>query len=1040
MAVSNSQDHSGFSQNYHFVFNTLNQNPSQASRYLNYQYSTFDRHTQLATAYKNLSRNEKDNLVRFFKRHQGSDRPLQKAQFSLYNTKVQTALPPFRKAKSILEQLSQRQITIDRAGYLLNSLVSSCNKLSSLVNIIQEITQFTPNTHWDVRLINKLLHKALEFEDLDPCDFNGIFTAITNLRSNFEARTCTLLLQLARLNANILDANKLLFGNEFNDSLIRQWGVKLNISICNAFIAVCAQTENFELAWSLFSGHEVLIKPKSGVTPDTITCLALLKLCSTTGHFYEAKALVLGDMQREKKTPSLMSVWGVKPNIKIYSTFIGVCAQTKNFELAWSLVDGDEAVMKKDPTLTPDAVTCINLLTLCDKTQNFEAAKLLFLGTEDDVSLMKQWHLEPNTAICNAFIGVCAQTGNFEDAWSLVDGNKAIMKPSTKLAPNALTCTNLLKLCGNTRHFTEANELFFIKESLMTKWNVSRNTAICNAFIGVCAQSGNFEDAWSLVNGAKAILKYGTNLAPDVITCVNLLKLCSETQRFTEASALVLGAGSMMNSWRIEADVVIYSAFIDVCTQTGNFKPAWSLVYGDKAIMKPGSPLAPNATTCINLLALCVATKHFDEAKKLFPTKEGDLGLLSLWGVKPNIKLFCAYIEMCTQAGDFESAWSLVLGDRAVVKPDSIIAPDAVACLNLLTLCAKTKHFAEAKELLFGNGEEPSLMNSWGVEPRTAIYNAYIYVCSQTGNFDEAWSLVCGSPPILKPDTALAANNITCTNLLTLCKETNRFSKAKELFLSNQNAPSLIKQWGIDPNLANCCAFMSVCEKIGDFESAWSLVNGGNAYLQPGSKLTPDTATFINLLVICGQFGRFPEAEKLFLETGSLMQQWGIEPSDDICSAFIDVCAKTGNFDSAKNDLPKMLKKYDFPLSPMLYSQLTILEEDKFPSMIETGIRQGLFLPSMGLQGNTLNLHRNKIFRTTFESGAHIRGVSLDFAKLLFSYLTENKGHIITSIVTGYHGYGILKEGMVSHLKEKYGLNCIERKSDSGTIVLIKAS
>ncbi|MCL1080345.1 hypothetical protein L2734_19765, partial [Parashewanella spongiae] len=257
-----------------------------------------------------------------------------------------------------------------------------------------------------------------------------------------------------------------------------------------------------------------------------------------------------------------------------------------------------------------------------------------------------------------------------------------------------------------------------------------------------------------------------------------------------------------------------------------------------------------------------------------------------------------------------DSAWQLVCGNKPMMAPQLPLKADSITCLNLLTACAEMERYAEAKSLVLGDGDTvtASLMQQWGIKPDIAIYNAFITVCAKTGQFENAWQLVCGDKPVMAPHLPLKANQITCTNLLTACAETGRYAEAKSLVLADDNSDtataSLMQQWGIKPNVAIYNAFITVCAKTGQFDCAWRLVCGDKLMMAPHLPLKADSITCMNLLTACAEMERYAEAKSLVLGDGdtvtaSLMQQWGIKPDIAIYNAFITVCAKTGQFDSA---------------------------------------------------------------------------------------------------------------------------------------------
>ncbi|MCL1080346.1 hypothetical protein L2734_19770, partial [Parashewanella spongiae] len=270
----------------------------------------------------------------------------------------------------------------------------------------------------------------------------------------------------------------------------------------------------------------------------------------------------------------------------------------------------------------------------------------------------------------NAFITVCAKTGQFDSAWRLMCGNKPVMAPHLSLKANLITCMNLLTACAEAERYAEAKSLVLsdtVTASLMQQWDIKPNVAIYNAFITVCAKTGQFDSAWRLMCGNKPVMAPHLSLKANQITCINLLTACAETGRYAEAKSLVLGDGdtttaSLMQQWGIKPDIAIYSAFITVCAKTGQFDSAWQLVCGDKPVMAPHLPLKANQISCLNLLTACAEMERYAEAKSLV-LGDGDTTtacLMQQWDIKPNVAIYNAFITVCAKTGQFENAWQLV--------------------------------------------------------------------------------------------------------------------------------------------------------------------------------------------------------------------------------------------------------------------------------------------------------------------------------------------------------------------------------------------
>ncbi|RJY05840.1 hypothetical protein D5R81_18450, partial [Parashewanella spongiae] len=929
---------------YRFMLTSLQEYPSEAVSYLNFEVSKFDGDENLQQCYQRLSKTNRQKLYDFFNNKSSSTRfnsrtrethycmkpsnayrhfateprSITPKSSTRYTKQIQQPSPSahsfFTQTSALIHSWKLKKKTKNQLGIDLNALIGGCTKLSQLIEIIHSLKndKQVMETSWDIRLIHKMLHKAAEFSDSHSSNFDGIFSDIIRFKSSYESKTCIILLKLIKLNLNFSDGKRLVLGNTAEASLMQKWGIKPDVAVYNAFITVCAKTGQFDSAWQLVCGDKPVMAPHLSLKSNQITCMNLLTACAEMEHYAEAKSLVLGDTD----TASLMQQWGIKPDVAIYNAFITVCAKTGQFDSTWQLVCGDKAMMAPHLPLKADTITCMNLLTACTEARRFAEAKSLVLGDGDTASLMQQWGIKPDVAIYNTFITVCAKTDKFDSAWQLVCGDKPLMAPHLPLKANQITCTNLLTACAESGRYAEAKSLVLgdgdtTKVSLMQQWGIKPNVAIYSAFIMVCAKTSQFDSAWQLVCGDKPVMTPHLPWKANQITCTNLLTACAETGRYEEAKLLLLGdsdtdTASLMQKWDIKPNVAIYSAFITVCAKTGHFDSAWQLVCGDKPVMAPHLPLKADSIICTNLLVACAKAGRYAEAKSLVLGDTGTASLMLQWGVKPNIAIYSAFITVCAKTGQFDSAWQLVCGDKPVMAPHLLLKANQITCTNLLSVCAEAGRYAEAKSLVLGDTATASLMQQWGIKPNVAIYSGFITVCAKTNQFNSAWQLVCGDKPLMAPHLPLKADSITCTNLLTACAETGRYAEAKSLVLGDGDTAttSLMQLWDIKPNVAIYNAFITVCAKTGQFDSAWRLVCGDKPVMAPHLPLKANLITCMNLVSACAETGRYVEAKLLVLgdgdtATASLMQQWGIKSDVAIHNAFITVCAKTGQFNNA---------------------------------------------------------------------------------------------------------------------------------------------
>ncbi|MCL1080232.1 hypothetical protein D5R81_09695 [Parashewanella spongiae] len=342
---------------YRFMLKSLQEYPSEAVSYLNFEVSKFDDDDDLQQGYQRLSKTDRQKLYDFFNNKSSATRSNSRTRETHYCKKPsnvrqrfatehrsitpksstqypkQIQQPPsspdpfFTHTSELIHSWKLKQKTKNQLGIELNALIGGCTKLSQLIEIIHTLKndKRVMETSWNIRLIHKLLHKAAEFSDSHSSNFDGVFSDIIRFKSVYEAKTCTLLLKLIKLNLNFSDAKKLVLGNAAEASVMQQWGIKPNVAIYSAFISVCAKTDQFDSAWQLVCGDKPVMAPHLPLKSNQITCMNLLTACAEAGHYAEAKSLVLGDGDGDTDTTNLMQQWGIKPDVAIYNAFIKVC-------------------------------------------------------------------------------------------------------------------------------------------------------------------------------------------------------------------------------------------------------------------------------------------------------------------------------------------------------------------------------------------------------------------------------------------------------------------------------------------------------------------------------------------------------------------------------------------------------------------------------------------------------------------------------------------------------------------------------------------
>ncbi|MCL1079489.1 hypothetical protein D5R81_02455 [Parashewanella spongiae] len=676
--------------------------------------------------------------------------------------------------------------------------------------------------------------------------------------------------------------------------------------------------------------------------------------------------------------------------------------------------------------VTPDDISCINLLTVYGVTKQFEAAERLILGNKHGRSYISKWEVAINIKVYNAFLGVCAETQQFKAAQqvlTILRDNARAMRPKKQIKPNAITCVALLTVYAATKQFEAAERLVLGNEhgrSYISKWKGAVNIKVYNAFLGVCAKTQQFEAAQQVLS----ILKDNTKamwpkdeIWPDAITCMDLLTVYAATKHFKAAERLILGnehVRSYISEWKIAVNIKVYGAFLGVCAQTQQFKAAQKVltILEDNArSMWPKDEIWPDDITCIDLLTVYAATKHFKAAERLVLGNEHGRSYMSEWEVAVNIKVYSAFLDVCAQTQQFEAAQKVltILKDNVRARrPKDEIWPNAITCTNLLTVYGATKQFKAAERLVLGNEHGRSYISEWKGAVNIKVYNAFLGVCAQTEQFEAAQKVLT----ILKdnvrakwPKEQIKPDVITCIELLTVYAATKQFEAAERLVMGER---SYMSEWNVAINIKVYNAFLGVCAQTEQFKAAQkvlTILKDNLRAIQPKDQIKPDAITCVALLTVYAATKQFEAAERLVFgneQEKSYLLEWKITP----------------NF--------------------LIYAYWALVNENDFDKSLDKLCRLDLCQKRLGLVGSFFNCHVDSIFSCSLSKGISY-GVPFEFAKALYKYHCRRKGRsAIKKIITGHHLGQTLKTNFISFLKEEHQLEFKPCASNTG-IIEVKA-
>ena len=384
---------------------------------------------------------------------------------------------------------------------------------------------------------------------------------------------CTCFLSVYEVTQDMEAALRLLYSYRWQESYIRQWGVRDSITIYGALLKVCASTGRGDIAQEVLhflNDNVVAMKPDKRILPDETICTCFLSVYEVTQDM-EAALRLLYSYRWQK---SYIKQWGLRVNIIIYNALFKVCASTERGDIAQKVLDllhANAMAEKPDEQILPDETTCTCLLTVYEATQDMEAALRLVLGDGKQKSYIKQWELRVNITIYGALLKVCASTKRGDIArviLDLLDANAMAGKPDEQILPNETICTCLLTVYEAIQDMEAALRLLYNyrwQESYIRQWGVRDNITIYGALLKVCASTKRGDIArviLDLLDANAMEEKPDEQILPNETICTCLLSVYEATQDMEAAERLVFGNDkqeSYLNRWKVTPSYLIYA-------------------------------------------------------------------------------------------------------------------------------------------------------------------------------------------------------------------------------------------------------------------------------------------------------------------------------------------------------------------------------------------------------------------------------------------------------------------------------------------------
>ncbi len=456
------------------------------------------------------------------------------------------------------------------------------------------------------------------------------------------------------------------------------------------------------------------------------------------------------------------------------------------------------------------ASVCMLLLNICAKTHNSSYVLKLFFGDQNSPGLMEEWEVTPDVRIYCSAIKACASIKNKQLFNRLFQAmSEAIAKGI--LDGNEIMCVKLLQYylaVIDTEAAEAVRELLFGRDgkpSLMSKWGIEANIMIYSAAITFCTRTIDKELFQQVYETALKKITAGI-IGADFHFCGALAHYYSKTGDTDAYRGVVLTdkeTESLIRRWRVKLNINVINIGFSLCADTQD-----KILFNDlHSLMTAGindAVIEANHITCVNMLGYCESVKNDIITEKLVLGCDGKKSLMSQWGVGRTHQIYGAAFKVCAATLNyqlFDGIFKQMLDNKVRLERGAIV--------SLLNYYLAAKYDKATEALMLGSRGANSLISQWGQQDETPIYSAAIKVCTATLNrrlFEEIYQIIRRKITERK----FTANEMMCVNLLVYFAAVKDAAAAAELLI-DVKGDSLMKQWGIPPNIRIYCAGITVC-------------------------------------------------------------------------------------------------------------------------------------------------------------------------------------------------------------------------------------
>ncbi len=474
--------------------------------------------------------------------------------------------------------------------------------------------------------------------------------------------------------------------------------------------------------------------------------------------------------------------------------------------------------------VTCNMLTHTNFMKIYDKVSDIGGAECLLKRDKVVSGNPEDWlggyyHLGSITL----YLKLCLKIKRYQEAGTLIDALIKLTDNTDRAEPlrfithkseNAHLVTVILEYCTAVGNFELAKKIFSPENDYCLKWKALRNQYVYNAFLILCLESGEYNEAESiielLIKNTQSDDVCDKNIWPNGYLVLTMLKYCICVKDYSLARLLTFGTdhqSSYISRWEIKSNEAIYKLYIKVCLKTGKTQDIELVIneLSQHARDKNSDPSQrPTKDSCQVILEYCLETKNLSLVNELLFGVDGKLSLIRQWGIAYSILFFNLHLRVCTNAGEYQQAEQAIKEfiNRAKHPLYKYLDPDLYTASAILEFCKAAENVGLVKKIVFSGEADRGCVDLRDVKINSICLADYISACAELRMFKQAGEIIgkiiksaeCGRPYLNVPPDV-----IIVVAILKYCVRADDTDLADLMVFGNEKQQRYLSKLGIEP-------------------------------------------------------------------------------------------------------------------------------------------------------------------------------------------------------------------------------------------------